>query len=151
MVGHHVTERSGHVKIPAAFFHAYGFRHGDLYVVNVTPVPDRFKNAVAEAENQNILDRFLAKVMVDAENLLFSQHFADLAVQGFGRRQIIAEWLFKHHTPPVSIFLARQFRSAKMINDVAKESRTGGEIKKVIALGVALLIDLSQGLPDSGV
>src|SRR6478672_9223524 len=38
-----------------------------------------------------------------------------------------------------------------MINDVAKESRTGGEIKKVIALGVALLIDLSQGLPNPGV
>ena len=49
------------------------------------------------------------------------------------------------------IFLARQFRSAEMINDVAEKTWAGGEIKKVIPLGVARLVDLSQGLPNSGV
>src|SRR4051794_22605557 len=38
-----------------------------------------------------------------------------------------------------------------MVDDVAKKSRAGGKIKKVIALGVALLVDLSQRLPNSGV
>src|SRR5580765_5216805 len=151
MIGHHVTERSRHIKIAATFFHAHGFRHRYLYVVNVAAVPDGLKNAIAEAENKNVLYRFFAKVVVDAENLLFGQHFADLAVQRFGRFQIITERLFKDHSPPMTIFFTGQFRSAEALNDVAKECWAGGKIKKVIALGVARLVDLRQGLPNSGV
>ena len=51
----------------------------------------------------------------------------------------------------MSIFFTGQFRSAEALNDVAKECWAGGKIKKVITLGVARLVDLSQGLPNSGV
>ena len=104
MVRHHVAQGSCHVKIAATFFHAYCLRHGDLDVVNIAAVPDGFKDAITEAEHQNVLDCFFAKVMVDAENLLLGQYLADLAVQCFGGIQIVAEWFFKHHAPPVSIF-----------------------------------------------
>ena len=55
------------VKVPAAFFHTHSFRHGDLNVVNVAPVPDRLENAIAEAEHQDVLYGFFAKVMVDTD------------------------------------------------------------------------------------
>ena len=38
-----------------------------------------------------------------------------------------------------------------MINDVAKESGTGSKVKKVISLGVALLIDLGQCISHTSV
>src|ERR1041385_6365368 len=103
MVGHHITERSCHIKIAATLFHAHSFRHRDLNVVNIATVPNGLKNSIAETEDQDILHRLLAKVMVDAENLTFAQDLAHLAVQGFGRSQLIAEGLLKHHAPPVSI------------------------------------------------
>src|ERR1700739_3478007 len=149
MIGHHVTERSGHIKVAAAFFHTHGFRDGDLNMVNVAPVPDGFKNAVAETEHQDVLHSFFAKVVIDTENLTFSQHFADLAVHRFGRLQVIAKGLFKNYAPPVSVFLARQFRSAKMLDDIAKKSRTGSKIEKVVALRVVFLVDLGKRLSHS--
>src|SRR6185312_6303514 len=108
MVRHHVTKRSGHVKVAAAFFYAHSFRHGNLDMVDVTPVPDGLKNTVAEAKHQDVLDRFFAKIMVDAENLPFRQHLADLAVQGFGRFQAIAKRLFEDHATPAPVMFASE-------------------------------------------
>ena len=138
-------------KIAAAFFHAHGFRHGDLNMVDVAPVPDRFKNSIAETEYQNVLDGFFAKVMVDAENLLFGQHLTNLAVQRLGRFQIIAEGFFKDHAPPVAIFFACQFRRSQLFDDVTEKSWAGSEIEEIIAMRVALLVDLGQGLPNSSI
>ena len=48
---------------------ADGFGDSNLDVVDKIAVPDRLKNGVGETEHQNILDGFLAEIMVDAVNL----------------------------------------------------------------------------------
>ena len=45
--------------------------HGDLDMVDVAIVPERFKKGVGKAENQNILYGFFAEVVVDPVDLLF--------------------------------------------------------------------------------
>jgi hypothetical protein len=50
-------------------------------VIDIAPVPDRLENAVGEAEHQNVLDRLLAQVMVDAIDLLLVQDLANFFVQ----------------------------------------------------------------------
>ncbi len=44
------------------------FRHGDLYVLHVVAVPDRLQKSVGEAKVEDVLDRLLAQVVIDAED-----------------------------------------------------------------------------------
>src|SRR5689334_8759249 len=151
MIGHHVPQCSCHIKVAAAFFHAHGFCDHDLNVINVTPVPDGLKDAVAEAENKDILHGFLAQIMVDAENLALRKDLADLAVQRLCRIKVIAERLFKYHAPPMAVFFTSQIGSPQMFHDVPKKSWTRSKIEKVIALRIAVFINLRERLRHSRV
>ena len=50
-------------------------------MVNVIAVPERFEDAVGEAEDQDVLHRILTQVMVDAVDLLLFEHPVHLLVQ----------------------------------------------------------------------
>src|ERR1051325_3632448 len=78
MIRHHVAQRAGGVIIAAAVLDADRFRGRDLNMVNVAAVPDRLEDAVAEPENHDVLDRLLAKVMVDAIDLRLIENFPEL-------------------------------------------------------------------------
>jgi len=70
------------------------FGHVDLHVVDEVSIPDRLEQAVAEAERQDVLRRFLAEKVVDPEDLLFVEHFMQLGVQRHSAGQIGAKGLF---------------------------------------------------------
>ena len=146
MIGNHVAQRSRHVKVASAFFDTHSFSYGDLNMVNEAVVPDRFKDAIAEAKNQDVLYRLFSQIMINAEYLVFSQHFLDLMIQFFGRLQIVAKRFFKNQAAPVPVFLNGQFRGAKLFNNVAKESRAGGQIEEIVAVGVMVFVCLRQRL-----
>ena len=80
MVRHHVAQGASHIEVTAALFHAHRFSYRDLHVVNVVLVPNRFKDAIAEAENQNVLHGLFAQIMVNAENLIFGEHSGEMLV-----------------------------------------------------------------------
>ena len=50
---------------------AYIFADGNLHMVDMVVVPDRFKDRIAKAKDKQILYRFFAKPVVDAVDLLF--------------------------------------------------------------------------------
>ena len=60
------------------------FGHGDLNVVDIATVPQRFEQLVREAQRQKVLHRLFAKIMVDAENGTRREDFFDHAVEGAG-------------------------------------------------------------------
>ena len=69
VVLHHVAHRADAiVKSPAAL-DAELLRHGDLHAFDVLPIPDRFQEKIGEAEEDHVLNRVLAKVVVDAEDM----------------------------------------------------------------------------------
>ena len=43
--------------------------HGDLDVVHVAAIPERLEDAVAEPEDEQVADRLLAQVVIDAVDL----------------------------------------------------------------------------------
>ena len=51
--------------------------HGDLHVVDVRAIPDRLEQGVREPQRQDVLDRLLAEVVVDAEDRLGREDLAD--------------------------------------------------------------------------
>src|SRR5262249_54060035 len=113
MIGYHVAQRACGVEVSAALFDTHSFCDGDLHVVHVAPVPDGLEDSVAEAEHQDVLDRFLAEIMIDAEDLVLSQDFANLLVQLPGGFQVTAERLFEYNAPPLAVLLASETGSAQ--------------------------------------
>ena len=58
---------------------------GDLHVVDVLAVPERLEDAVGEAEDEEVLDRLLAEVVIDAEDLALVERRATIVVQRLAR------------------------------------------------------------------
>ena len=81
MVLDHVAHHAGAIVIAGARANAFGFRCGDLHVINIVAVPDRFKTRIGKAEDQHILDCLFAQVMIDTVELLFAYHGEELVVQ----------------------------------------------------------------------
>ena len=79
VVLHHVADGARLVIIAAARADAEAFGHGDLDVVDIVAVPDRLEDAVAKAEDEDVLHRLLAQVVVDAVDLLLVEDAVQLA------------------------------------------------------------------------
>jgi hypothetical protein len=71
MVLNHVPQGARFLVIAAASTHPQFLTDRDLDIIHRLPVPELLKNGVGKTKHQNVLDRFLAKVMVDPENLPF--------------------------------------------------------------------------------
>ncbi len=80
VIGNHVAHGAGGFVIAAARFHADRLRHGDLDMIDVAAIPDGLEDSIRETEHQNVLDGFLAQVMIDAVDLFFAENGADLCV-----------------------------------------------------------------------
>ena len=80
MVLDHVSQRSGLVVVPAAVADTQALGDRDLDMVYVAPVPDRFEDAVGEAKDEDVLNCFFAKVVVDSvDGILRARLAADTA------------------------------------------------------------------------
>ena len=77
MVLQHVTRRAGGVVERRAAADADVLGHGDLHRVDVVGVPDRLEQLVGEAQRHDVLDRLLAQVVVDAEDVLGGEDLVD--------------------------------------------------------------------------
>ena len=98
-----VARRAGLLVERAAVLDADRLGHGDLHVVDVAPVPERLEDAVAEAEDQQVADRLLAEVVVDAVDLRLAEDLADLAVEPLRRVQVVPERLLDDDPPPAAV------------------------------------------------
>ena len=67
----HVAEYARVFVVRGAIADIEVFQHGDLDVIDVVAVPQRFEDRVAESEDDQVLDRVFAKVVIDSEELVF--------------------------------------------------------------------------------
>ena len=91
------------IVIAAAMFHAHLFGDGDGHVVDVTPVPDRLEQRIGKTERQDVLHRFFAQVMVDAEDLGFLKAAGERAVQRQRRLQVIPDRFLDDDSRPFPV------------------------------------------------
>ena len=82
MILHHVAYRPGAVVIAGACANAFGLHRGDLHVINIVAIPDGFKARIGKAEDQHVLDRLFAQVVIDTVELLLADHGEQLMVEG---------------------------------------------------------------------
>ena len=71
MVLKHIPDDAGLFIIACPMLHAQRLCGGNLDMVEVPPVPERLEDRIGKPEHQDILNGFLGKVVVDAENLTF--------------------------------------------------------------------------------
>ena len=86
--------------------------------------------------------------MVDAIDLLFVQHLADLFVQGNRRFVVVAERFLDDDAPP-AVVLLHQARIAQLRDDGSEEAGSRGQIVKVVAARAVLFVDLRQQLAQA--
>ena len=97
VVLHHVPHGPDLVIKRAAGADAFLLRHGDLDVVDKVAVPDRFPDGVGKTEVQEVLDRFLAEVVVDAEEIGFVEAGLKVIDQLAGGSQVVSKRFFHHY------------------------------------------------------
>ena len=89
----HVADRSDGVVERATALDADRLGHRDLHAAHVAAVPDRFDQRVGEAEHEEVLDRLLAEVVVDAEDVLLGEHLVQHDVELVGGAEVTPEGL----------------------------------------------------------
>src|SRR4029077_2070314 len=134
MIGNHVAQRAGGLIEGTAMFDADSFGGGDLYVVDVGTIPERFNNAVRETENHHILDGLLAEIVIDTIDLLFGEDFLQFLVELNGGSKVVAERVFHDDASPVSVGFLSEAGLAKFLDDGRKEIRRDGKIVEPVAL-----------------
>ena len=145
MVLEDVARRAGLLVERAAVLDADRLGHGDLHVVDVAPVPERLEDAVAEPEDQQVADRLLAQVVVDAIDLRLAEDLADLAVEPLGRVEVVAERLLDDDPPPAAVVvLVVEPDPAELGDDLGELRRLRGEVEQPVAAGPALLVELVE-------
>ena len=74
MVLDHVSYRARFFIVAATAFDAERLGDGDLHVIDMRAVPQRLQENVGEAQRHEILHRFLAEIVVDAEDIALEKH-----------------------------------------------------------------------------
>ena len=97
-----------------------------------------------EAKDQDVLNGFLAEIMIDAIDLRFLENLADFAVQRLRRFEIAAEGLLDDDAAPVAVLFAGQTLLAQLPDDFRNELRQRREVIKNVALRVVLRVEFGD-------
>src|SRR5258708_10279098 len=148
VVRDHVEHGASLIKITTAAVHAHGLRHGNLYVVNVTPVPDGLKDSVGKAECHDVLNGFFAQVMVDAVYLFLVRHLEQLLIENLGGFKIVTEGFFDDHPAPMVAGLFHQTIGSKFLNYLAKVTGSRCQVIENVLVSRMVAVDLCQAVLD---
>jgi hypothetical protein len=96
VVLNHVAQPAGLLVVAAAPLDAGGLGDRDLDVVDRLAGPGPLDHRVREPEDQDVLHRLLAEVVVDAKDLRLVEDLAHGTVELTGAREIVPDWLLEH-------------------------------------------------------
>ena len=68
---HNITNDAKLVEVAATAFGTERLFKGNLYIVDVVPVPGSAKELVTKSQDQDVLHHLLTQVVVDTEDLIF--------------------------------------------------------------------------------
>ena len=122
----HVADDAGVVVILAPRLHAHRLGRRDLDVVHVRGVPERLEHRVGQAEGEQVLHRLLPEVVVDPIDLLLPPPCEQVAVQGDGRVEVLAEGLLHDDASP-----AREPREAGLVEEPVHRGEEVGRDREV--------------------
>ena len=145
-----VAGRADAVVVPGPAADPDVLGHRDLHVVDVVAVPDRLVQGVGEAQRQDVLDRLLAQVVVDAEDRLGGEHRVDDAVELLapspGRGRTASRSPPGARLAPGGVGRARvgQPGPLELLHHGGEELRRDRQVERVVAAGAALDVELAD-------
>ena len=155
MVLQHVPGGAGGVVEAGPGADADVLGHGDLHRVDVLGVPQRLEQVVGEPQGEDVLDRLLAQVVVDPEDVLAGEDVVDQVVERLRRRQVVAERLLHHHPPPAAgLGVVRHAGAGELLEHHRERRRRDGEVEGGVArdaVGVAQLVQGRGEVVERGV
>src|SRR5258708_8676022 len=108
-------------------------------MINITSIPDRFKDAVCQAKDQDILYRFFTELVIDTLNLFFFKDSSTLAVELTSRCEIVSKGLFDDDARP-TLATSVQTRGTKTLNNLWILARGRRKVEDAIAAFTSLLL-----------
>src|SRR5262245_21770096 len=94
MILHDVADRARLIIKSAPPLNAEVFGHGDLHTLDMVAIPEGFQDRIGEAEEEQVVHRPLAQVMVDTEDRLLIEGAEQSAVERLRREEIVTERFF---------------------------------------------------------
>src|SRR5262249_30485469 len=125
----------------------------DLHVMDPLSVPDRLEDRIRETEDENVLYRLFAEVVIDAIRLVLGGHAQEQRVQVLRRLEAAPERLLDDDAGPWPLVRrprARRQSALRQIGDDRLEhARRNREVEEPVALvGRTALLELNQTLAD---
>gem|GEM_PF-4453010 len=132
MILHHVAQGAGGVVVAGAAFDAEGFGDRDLHVVDMGGVPQGFEQDVGEAQRHQVLDRFLAEIMIDPVDAVFGEGAGNGVVHRAGGGEAFADGFLDDDAGGGRDDAV----GAQAVADGAEELGGGGEVEDADAAGL---------------
>ncbi len=134
MALNHVAECARGFIEAAAALDAERFRGGNLHVIDVIAIPQRLEDSVSKSEHEQVLNRVLAQIMIDAVDLLFVENAEYDLVQLFRGGKIPSKGLFNDDAHPgIRRARARESGAAKLLDDGRINLGRSRKIKEAVA------------------
>jgi hypothetical protein len=148
---HHVPCLAHRIEVAAPLLDPERLGDRDLDLLDIAPVPERFKERVGESEDRNILDRVFAEIMVDTEYLLLAHQLLELIGQSPRRIPVRPERLFGDDTRPrrLSGIESRQLRLGKSVQNIRDKRRGCRHVVQPVPERPLLLLDPLHLRPES--
>ncbi len=122
---------------------------GDLHVVDVVAVPERLEDRVAEAQRDQVLDRLLAEVVVDAEDLPLGEHAVEVGVEGIGAREVVPERLLDDEAREAALVLRDHAGGREVVVDRPEHARRDRAVVDAVAARAVGAIELFELLAEA--
>src|SRR5215813_5989733 len=110
---------------------------------DVIAVPQRLEDLVGEAQDEEVLDRLLPEVMIDAIDLVLIEVAPELPVERAGALDVVAKRLF-HDDASEAVGALGQAGIAEVFDDVVVEARRRGAVEDTVGRAAPTLLDVAQ-------
>src|SRR5713101_1211968 len=146
MALHHVAQRARTIVVGSAGADALGLGDRNLHVIDKARSPDRLEDRVGEPEHHQVLDGFLAEVMIDSKNLTLVEMPRHLAVDLRRAREVVADWFFDHDAGegPSGLMRMNQSGLGQFFRTGVDKRGRYREIINAISLGAILAVELLE-------
>src|SRR5258705_4939305 len=123
MVLDHVADRARLVVERAASVNAEVLGHCDLHAFHEFAIPERLEECIRKAEEDHVVHRPLAEVVIDAKYMPLVERGEQDLVQLARGFEIVSEWLFDDYprTP-------RAARPRKLLDHVPQQRGRNGKV-----------------------
>lgn len=111
-------------------------------------VPYWLKNTVCQAKNKDVLDRFFAKVVIDAVDLFLFENFSNLAVEFTGRGQVMSKGFFDDNARP-TLTVSIQASGTEILNDLRILAGRSRKVEDAVTSCSTFVIDCVQEVIES--